>query len=432
MSKSSQIIIESTGGINQQFQRFIMSPLYRLMRDSRAIGILLCLCALTSLMLANFSPFKMHYINLWSQPVPFIGSLYLPSRFNDIIDSGLMTLFFFIAGLEIKRELQIGELSNYKKAIMPVFAALGGMVVPAIIFSLINKGTIYAHGWGIPCATDIAFAIAVASFLGKRLPYNLRVFLLALAIIDDLGAMIIIALFYGVSINWIWGPSTILIAVALTILSKKEKKVEAFRIGYAFIHILLFILLWHGLYNMGIEATISGIIAAWVLPTKLINLVQNNLHKIVYFAILPLFVLCNTAINIGSIQPHYFMLPLMWGIFLGLLLGKPLGIYFICKILNNRKVGVLPYGTTSSNLIGMGILASLGFTMSIFIATIGFNGIIENTAKLTIVFTSIVGVLLSLLWFYVVDPNYLKITTFLKKIFNITSQSIGITKNYWR
>jgi NhaA family Na+:H+ antiporter len=246
------------------------------------------------------------------------------------INDGLMAVFFFLAGMEIKREMLAGELASLKKSALPVFGAVGGMIVPALLFTLFNKGTNGMQGWAIPTATDIAFTLGIASLLGSRVPASLKIFITALAIIDDLGAIIVIALFYGAQLE-VWYLTGCVVIVFIVLLLNKIK------VKPGWLHILLGIMLWYCMFHSGIHATVAGVLFAFLLPASSLQKLELQLHKPVYFIILPLFAMANTAILIPSNGIQFLNTTVSWGILAGLCIGKPLGICAACYFLTRKK-----------------------------------------------------------------------------------------------
>lgn len=378
-----------------------LHPLKEFIHDSKAIGILLLVCTTVSLIVANLS-FSSAYIGFWnfsfngtSAHHTSIGFLHLPNSIMLVVNDFLMSFFFLLAGMEIKRELIEGELSNIKQAVLPVVGALGGMLFPALIFILCNKGTNYMQGWAIPTATDIAFAIGLAGLLGKHFPNSLKVFITALAIIDDLGAIIVIALVYGSSLQLVYLLGIILCVASLLLLNKIKLK-------FGWLQILIGIVLWYCTFNSGIHASIAGVLFAFCIPTKLLSRGQLKLHIPVYFIILPLFALANTAMPISSHSFSLFSSPLGWGIILGLCIGKPLGICLTSWFMIKKKYALLPSQTSPINFFGASILAGIGFTMSIFIATLAFDNLeLQNQSKLAIIIASCIAMIVGYLVVYV-------------------------------
>lgn len=347
-------------------------------------GILLIFCTAFSLLLAN-SPIAESYDSIWLTDM-------FGHSFAHWINDGLMAVFFFLIGLELKREVFVGELSDTKKAILPVFAALGGMVVPALLFFLTNKGTDTIHGFGIPMATDIAFAVAIITMLGKRVPMSLKVFLTALAVIDDLGAIIVIALFYpNPELPLDFTQFGIAIAILLGLFALNKLKVKSM-IPY----IIGGIAVWWFMLHSGIHATIAGVLVAFTIPfdkddsKSLSAKMEHALHIPVAFIILPLFALANTAITIDGGGLAHFSIPLASGIFLGLVVGKPVGITLFTWIAVKLGLCELPTAVNFKRVFGVGILGGIGFTMSIFVSMLAFKDpSYINEAKLMILVASL-------------------------------------------
>lgn len=347
-------------------------------------GILLIFCTALSLLLAN-SPLAESYDSIWQMNM-------FGHSFAHWINDGLMAIFFFLIGLELKREVFVGELSDTKKAILPVFAALGGMLIPAFIFFLTNKGTDTIHGFGIPMATDIAFAVAIITMLGKRVPLSLKVFLTALAVIDDLGAIVVIALFYpNPELPLDFTQFGIAIAVLLGLFALNKLKVKSM-IPY----IIGGIIVWWFMLHSGIHATIAGVLVAFTIPfdkddsRSLSAKMEHVLHIPVAFIILPLFALANTAITIDGGGLAHFSIPLATGIFLGLVVGKPVGITLFTWIAVKLGLCELPTAVNFKRVFGVGILGGIGFTMSIFVSMLAFNDpSYINEAKLMILVASL-------------------------------------------
>ena len=327
-------------------------------------GIVLIITTLVSLMLAN-SDFSSTYINFWHTTV---GNHSIEHWVND----GLMTIFFLLIGLELEREVYIGELSSLKNAMLPLVAAIGGMIVPALFYSFLNFGTDTKSGFGIPMATDIAFALGILSLLGNKVPTSLKVFLTALAVIDDLGAILIIAFFYTNELNINSLFISLGIFTLLLIFNRlKVRNLIPYLIGGVF--------MWYFMLNSGVHATITGVLLAFALPFGNGNkkstsyLLQKALHFPVAFVILPVFALANTAIIIDANWHHALSKNYTLGIALGLLLGKPVGIYLTTFLATKLKIASLPTDLNWKIIIGTGFLAGIGFTMSIFITLLAFN-----------------------------------------------------------
>jgi Na+:H+ antiporter, NhaA family len=332
--------------------------------SEKAGGLLLIIATLVSLLIAN-SVMQTEYIGLWNYD---LGGHTIVQWIND----GLMTIFFLLIGLELEREVYQGEFSNFKSASLPIFGALGGMMFPALIFLYFNLGTSSQNGAGIPMATDIAFAIGILSLLGSRVPNSLKMFLTGIAIIDDLGAIIMIALFYTQSLNLISFFIAIGIFVFLVILNRL--KVHNL-IPYLFAGVFM----WYFMLDSGVHATIAGVLLALAIPfgdgkeKSPSYKLQHFLHKPIAFVVLPIFALANTSISIGD-QWHVSLFESNGlGIMLGLLLGKPLGVWLFCLIAVSFGISKLPKGLNWSSIIGVGLLAGIGFTMSMFITVLAFE-----------------------------------------------------------
>lgn len=379
--------------IPQIFRKTLMYPFQAFIRDSRSTGILLLIGTTLSLLLANSSwagPYQsaIHFYI----PTPFRHQLHLPHTILHWINDGLMTLFFFLAGLEIKRELVKGELSTGPKAMLPVVAALGGMIVPALLYLLFNNGTTFSSGWGIPMATDIAFSLGIASLLGKRVPLALKIFLTALAIIDDLGAILVIAIFYTRGLQW----SYLVIALGICVV----QYVLYWKRYFGWTNLVLSLALWYCLFNSGIHPTLAGVIAALFIPVDQLEKLEHRLHTPVNFLIIPLFALANTAIVFPTDIMGAFTHSLSIGIIAGLMLGKPLGIVTATYICVKIKPGSMPSNTSWMQITGAGILAAIGFTMSIFIATLAFSkDSVIDVAKMAVLAASLLSIIAGILWF---------------------------------
>ncbi len=359
----------------------MVSKLFKEFVDSeKAGGITLIVCTLFSLLCAN-SIIGQNYISIWhysfyNHPIEYW------------INDGLMTFFFLLIGLELEREIYIGELSNIKKALFPILAAIGGMIFPASIYLALNYGTFTQSGAGIPMATDIAFALGILSLLGKRIPISLKIFLTALAVIDDLGAILIIALFYTKTILWTNLLIALGIFVFLFLLNRlKIQNLIPYLIGG--------VAMWFFMLNSGVHATITGVLLAFVIPFGNGNkssssyLLQHSLHKPVAFILLPLFALANTAIILNSNWIDYINQKYTIGIALGLIIGKPIGIWLFSFLSVKLKLCQLPENTNWKSIFGVSILGGIGFTMSIFIALLALpNSTYIDNAKIIILISS--------------------------------------------
>lgn len=353
--------------------------------NSQASGILLVLCVMISLMIANSSAAQGFQNFLHTEVGPYSVEVW--------INDGLMAIFFLLVGLEIKRELLEGELSNFKNASLPIFAAIGGMVVPALIFKFFNDGTEYSNGWAIPMATDIAFSLAILSMLGKAVPAAVKVFLAALAIVDDLGAIVVIAVFYTDTIHWdylMYSGVVFALMIALNFF-----KVRAFAM-----YLVPGALLWYLMHHSGIHATIAGVLTAFTIPTQRLNgaryspleTLEHALHAPVQFVIMPIFALANTNITLKEGMVDGLFTNFGYGIVLGLILGKLIGITLFSFIAIITKISSLPDRSNWGHMMGAGLLAGIGFTMSIFIAGLSYTDVaIQDAAKFAILFASVLA-----------------------------------------
>ena len=358
--------------------------------SEKAGGFVLIFATLISLFLAN-SIFQLEYLQIWNYE---IGNHSLTEWIND----GLMTIFFLLIGLELEREVYVGELSSLKKASLPIIGALGGMVVPALIYLYFNFGTSTQSGAGIPMATDIAFAIGILSLLGNRVPTSLKIFLTALAVIDDLGAIIVIAIFYTTSI------SLLNLGIALGILGFLFI-LNRLKVNYLIPFLIGGILMWYFMLNSGVHATITGVLLAFVIPFgdgKKENIsykLQHFLHKPVAFIILPLFALANTCIVLNFNWYVGLSHSNSIGIILGLIIGKPLGIWLFSYLGVLIGIGILPKGLQWKNIFGAGILGGIGFTMSIFISLLAFNNDEDSiNSKIAILIASTIAAIVGFIY----------------------------------
>jgi Na+:H+ antiporter, NhaA family len=350
-----------------------LKPFREFLQSETSGGIILLGCVGLSLLIAN-SPLSSSFENLLATTIGFNTSyLHLDYSVSAWINDGLMAIFFLMVGLEIKRELVEGELSSPKKAALPILAALGGVLTPAFIYFIFNNGRVTATGWGIPMATDIAFAIAIISLLGKRVPVSLRIFLAALAIVDDLMAILVIAVFYTSEIHFANLAYAGVVLLLLILFNKLGvKKIIFYLIPGVFI--------WYFIHHSGIHATIAGVLTAFTLPTtpdakeSPLEKLEHYLFKPVNFLIMPLFALSNTNIRFEKGMISGLATPLGFGIVFGLFIGKPLGITIFSWLSTKIGIAKLPAGTKWKHIFGAGILGGIGFTMSIFVAILSFFG----------------------------------------------------------
>ncbi len=344
-------------------------------------GLILIACTIISLSLAN-SIFSVPYHDFWA-------TIFAGHSVEHWINDGLMTIFFLLIGLELEREVYIGELSEIKDALFPFFGALGGILVPAGLYLLLNFGTETQSGAGIPMATDIAFALGILSLLGDKVPTSLKVFLTALAIIDDLGAILIIAIFYTKTLIWTNVFIALGIFAVLLIFNRlKVRNLIPYLIGG--------VAMWYFMLYSGVHPTITGVLLAFAIPfgngdeKSTSCILQHFLHKPVSFIILPIFALANTAIvvnsDIGQVLTQNYSL----GIALGLIIGKPLGVFVLTFLAVTFGLCKLPSDLDWKSILGVGFLAGIGFTMSIFIALLAFDDdTIINNAKFVILLSSL-------------------------------------------
>ena len=359
--------------------------------SSNAGGIMLFLCVILSMIIAN-SPLAAALQNLLDLPLGIeTESIHLKYSVLLWINDGLMAVFFLLVGLEIKREIVEGELSSPKKASLPILCAIGGAVVPALIYLSFNAGQETASGWGIPMATDIAFALAVINLLGNRIPSSLKIFLAALAIVDDLIAILVIAFFYSSGIELTYLYYAVAGMVVLILMNK-------FNVLNPYLYLIPGVFIWYFIHHSGIHATIAGVLVAMTIPTNdtaiesPLERLEHALTKPVNFLIIPLFAFANTNITLEKEMLGGLTSGLGLGISLGLLVGKPIGILLTSFLCTKAKLSSLPEGSNWKHIIGVGLLAGIGFTMSIFIAILSFNDPEHvSEAKLSILLTSLLA-----------------------------------------
>ena len=354
-------------------------------------GILLLVCVIISLLIANSSFGSTYASFLDTELGQNFGGITLKYPILHWINDGLMAIFFLLVGLEIKRELVEGELSSPKQAALPVFAAIGGMIVPALLFTLFNNNTPTANGWGIPMATDIAFAIAILSLLGDKVPTSLKIFLTALAIVDDLGAILVIAVFYSTEIHLDY-LSYAGATLALLILLNRLKVMNLL------FYLIPGTLLWYFIHHSGIHATFAGVLTALTIPTtpdeteSPLEKLEHTLNKPVSFIIMPIFALANTNIRFETGMIEGIVSNMGLGILFGLLIGKPLGIFIMSWLSVKTGIGSLPEGVKWTQVIGLGVLGGIGFTMSIFIAMLSYKAPdLQTNAKFVVLITSVLA-----------------------------------------
>ena len=355
---------------------YLSSPFKWFFKLEAASGLVLLISAVIALIISNSNFSSLYFETLQSYLFIGINNIGLKMSLHHWINDALMAVFFFFVTLEIKREFVLGELSSPKQALLPIIAAIGGMLVPALIYIYINFGngdTI--NGWAIPSATDIAFSLGVLSLLGSRVPISLKVFLTALAIIDDLGAIIIIAFFYTGDLSIQYLSLLLLTFIALLILNKSGVK--------KFLpYLMLGLILWFFTYQSGVHATISGVLLATVIPHRkkneeysLLTKIEHNISSYVAFGIMPLFALANAGVSLDGINLESLLSPVPLGIVLGLFVGKQIGVFLFSIIAIKLKIAQMPNNANWMSFYGVGILAGIGFTMSLFIGNLAF---VEN------------------------------------------------------
>ena len=392
----------------------ISMPLQKFLKLESSSGIILFSMAVFAMIFANSSSLSDSYNSLLNFPITFsFGSLVVNKNLLLFVNDGLMAIFFFLVGLEIKREILVGELASPRKAAFSFFAAIGGMIFPALIYLGLNLNQDSASGWGIPMATDIAFALGVVTLLGKRVPTTIKVFLLALAIVDDLGAILIIALFYSGEISGQYLGVASIILILLYLLNHMGFRNMA-------IGIILGVITWFCFLKSGVHATIAGVLLAFLTPATrfgssdrpkpgdhlLIDDYIHGLHPWVSYLIMPIFAFFNAGVNLGGVEMSTAIIsPVGLGIILGLVIGKPLGIFLMTFIATKMKWADLPQNSTWPQIIAVGFIAGIGFTMSLFVSSLAFKGqSVEVYSKLGI----LVGSLISMSIGYIMLRIYTK------------------------
>ena len=372
--------------LSRSFQEFFDSE--------KSSGVLLVMFTIVSLMLAN-SLIGPDYLAFWKTPV---AGLSLGHWVND----ALMAVFFLFIGLELERELYVGELSDFRNALLPIFAAIGGIVAPALIHYSLNAGTAAQPGFGIPMATDIAFALGVLALLGSRVPWSLKVFVVAYAVIDDLCAIIVIAVFYTGQLSVAYLLGALAVWGALLVLNR------VFRVMAMLPYLLGGVLMWFLMLKSGVHATLAGVMLAFAIPfsskdddeTSPSHKLEHILHKPVALIILPIFALANTGVVIGADWLQSLSSTNGLGIAAGLLLGKPVGVMLLCFVAVTTGLCRLPDDLGWRHILGAGILGGIGFTMSIFITNQAFAGdpVAINVSKMAIFLASLVAGTIGFLW----------------------------------
>lgn len=366
-------------------------------------GILLILCVGIALLIAN-SSLGDSFENVLAVKIgPAWQDVHLHYSVQSWINDGLMAIFFLLVGLEIKRELVDGALSSPKNALLPILAALGGALLPAVIYYLFNKGLDTEHGWGIPMATDIAFALAVIISLGNRVPISLKIFIAALAIVDDLLAILVVAFFYTSEVHLGYLIAGLAVFGLLLFINRMG-------IRNIWVYLLSGILMWYFIHHSGIHATIAGVLTAIAIPATAVagksplQRIENILAKPVNLLIVPLFALVNTNIMLTQDISVILSTPLGIGISIGLIVGKSIGIFGICFLTVKSGLCSLPAKATWAQMLGVSLLGGIGFTMSIFIANLSFdNAVLIDIAKIAVLVTSLLAAVLGYVYLYVLS-----------------------------
>ena len=388
-----------------------ISPLRDFLHRESAGGILLLAAAILGLLVAN-SPISERYFSVLEANFELGSeSLYLKLTTLKVINYLLMTIFFLVVGLEIKRELTVGHLASLKKALSPFIAAVGGMAVPAAIYLAI-AGREAAQGWGVPVATDIALAVGLLGLMGTAVLPSLRTFLLGLAVIDDIGAILIIAFIYSTGVNLVWLVLA-LVAVMFILFTRNWIAQKVFA------YFILGVILWYGLYRAGVHPTLAGVILGLLTPhvpkqsareidiedgsVSVIEWLENKLHPLSTFVIVPLFAFANTGVVISTVAlEDVFNSRIAWGIFAGLVIGKPVGIFLTLYIAKKVRIGEYPEGANNRDIAATASAAGIGFTVAIFIAQLAFKDATQaDIAVLAVIAASIVSGLMSCALFFV-------------------------------
>ncbi len=380
-----RVAVPLAGRVLRPFQRFVSTE--------SAGGLVLLGCTVVALVWAN-SPWADGYVHLWERPLTVGGrAAGLTLSLHAWINDALMAIFFFLVGLEIKRELLVGELASPRQAALPIAGAIGGMLVPAAIFVAVNRGGPGAAGWGIPMATDIAFALGALSLLGPGVPTSLRVFLTALAIVDDIGAVLVIAVFYTAQLALV--PIAVAAALVALLLGFNRAGVR-----HAAPYAIVGVVLWLAVFASGIHATIAGVLLAMTIPARsdaggdasLLLRLEQRLHGVSAFVVMPLFALSNAGVRIGADLAAALSWPVASGVVLGLALGKPVGITLVSWIAIRLRVAALPPGVSWRALHGVTWLGGIGFTMSLFVAGLAYGrGPLLDSAKIGILAASLIA-----------------------------------------
>jgi len=351
-------------------------PQFNFLKNESAAGIMLIGTALLAIVIAN-TPLQTYYALLLDTPVEIrVGALEIAKPLLLWINDGLMAIFFFLVGLELKRELLEGELADKRNITLPAAGAIGGMAVPALIYTYFNMGdTTAMQGWAIPAATDIAFALGVLFLLGSKVPTSIKIFLTSLAIFDDVGAIIIIAIFYTANISVI---SLVIVGLCIPALALLNR----YGVGAKSVYVMIGVIMWIATLKSGVHATLAGIILAMFIPIKLksaegiispLKDMERDLHSLVAFFVLPVFAFANAGISLAGVGIDHLLHPVPLGIALGLFMGKQIGVFGFCWAAIKLKWTRLPNGMSWISLYGTSVLCGIGFTMSLFISSLAFE-----------------------------------------------------------
>ena len=360
-------------------------------------GVLLLGATVAALLWANIAAAS--YTELWERHLTIgQGSLAVTESVREWVNNGPMAVFFFVVGIEIKRELVRGELRDRRTATLPVFAAVGGMLVPALLYLMLNPGRPEQRGWAIPMATDIAFAVVVLAVLGTRVPRPLKLFLLTLAIVDDIGAVIVIALFYshGIALGWLAAGAGVVAAIVV---------LQRLGVGQPVLYVIPSVALWVCLLESGVHAAMAGVILGLLTPARpfggraVIEQLETRLHLWSSFLVIPLFALANAGVELDATAVQRALESrIAWGVALGLVVGKPLGIMLASALAVRTGLSRLPDGVSFRRLLGVGMIAGIGFTVSLFVAGLSFTGARLDDAKFAILAASVVSATVGALW----------------------------------
>ena len=389
------------------FRRRVVRPVQEFLQTEAASGIVLLGATAAALALANL-PFRDSYRDVleWHLTIG-IGDASITETLHGWVNDGLMTLFFFVVGLEIRRELAEGELRDPKTAALPVIGAAGGMALPALLYFVVNAGEPTARGWGIPMATDIAFAVGVVVLLGPRVPSALKVLLLTLAIADDVGGILVIAIFYTDALSGPWlGGAVAGVLVIWAMLKSGIRSIPPYVVLAGWI--------WVAAFESGIHPTIAGVTLGLMTPVArvrqrhILHQLEHRLHPWSSFVVIPLFALANAGIELGGdVIRDAFNARVTWGIILGLVVGKVLGVTLAIMAGVRAGIGRLPDAITTSHVVGMGLISGIGFTVAIFIANLSFkeDAAVLDQAKIGVVMASVLAAILGVLWLTRVAPR---------------------------